>query len=112
MAKGFLEKNIAKHDKESLVMKREVIRVFLSIAEFFNWYIVSLDVKTAFLQSDKLNRDVFIRPSLASEQQNVLWRLKKPVYGLKDVKHWFSRILKVFSDYGLNNVKLNHLCSQ
>ena len=102
VARGFLEKNIAKHDKESPVVTREVIRIFLSIAEFFNWEIVILDVKTAFLQSDKLNRDVFIRPPLESEQQNVLWRLKKPVYGLKDAsKHWFSKVLQVFSDYGL-----------
>ena len=72
VARGFLEKNIAKHDKESPVVTREVIRIFLSIAEVFNWEIVSLDVKTAFLQSDKLNRDVFIRPPLESEQQNVL----------------------------------------
>ena len=36
VARGFLEKNIAKHDKESPVVTREVIRIFLSIAEFFN----------------------------------------------------------------------------
>ena len=99
MARGILEKNIAKRDKESPVVTREVILIFLSIAEFFNWKIVSLDVKTAFLQSDKLNRDVFIRPPLELEEQNVLWRFKKPVYGLKDAsKHWFAKVLQVFND--------------
>ena len=88
VAREMLEKNITKRDK--------VIRIFLSIAEFFNWKIV---VKTAFLQSDKLNRDVFIRPPLESEEQNVLWRLEKPVYGLKIAsKHWFSKVLQVFND--------------
>ena len=46
VAREMLEKNIAKRDKELPVVTREVIRIFLSIAEFFNWKIV---VKTAIL---------------------------------------------------------------
>ena len=43
------------------------------------------DIKTAFLQGNKLSRDVYLKPPVeANCESNFVWKLKKYVYGLSD----------------------------
>ena len=64
------------------------------------WTCYSLDVKTAYLQGDEIQREVYLK--LRSEGEwNGLWRLKKTVYGLKDAaKAWYGKVVKVVEELG------------
>ena len=46
--------------------------------------LASVDIKAAFLQSKMLERDVFVKPLEDVKKPSVIWRLKKPLYGLDD----------------------------
>ena len=45
---------------------------------------MTTDIKSTFLQSDHLERDVFIIPPLEAENPGKLWKLNKGLYGLSD----------------------------
>ena len=52
-----------------------------------------MDIKTAFLQGNKLSRDVYLKPVEANCETNYVWKLKKSVYGLSDISlKWYHRI--------------------
>ena len=61
VVKGFTE-SLDRIDKESLVVSREVIKVFLSVASISGWTLKSIDIKTAFLQGKPLEKEILIRP--------------------------------------------------
>ena len=46
----------------------------------------SADVTAAFLQAINLEREVHVKPVAEAGHQGLLWKLKKPMYGVKDVK--------------------------
>ena len=58
-----------------------------------NFKLASVDIRAAFLQSRTLDRDVFILPPLDIQKPGVIWRLKKPLYGLDDIsrKFWLEQ---------------------
>ena len=117
VVKGFTE-DLPRHEKESPVVTREVIKVFLSIAANSCWSPKSIDIKTAFLQGKPLQREIFVKPPIP--EPGVLWKLKKPVYGLQDApRQWYLRVkdelvksgLQVFSfEPALFVLKKNELC--
>ena len=69
------------------------------------WKEKSLDVTAAFLQSEGIEREVYlIPPKEASGGKNILWKLQKCVYGLNDAaRNWYFTVKTLL-------LKLN--CSQ
>ena len=66
----------------------------------------SSDVRSAFLQSDKIDRDVFIEPPACRRKSGVVWKLVKPVYGLDDAsRKWFISFKKTLIDLGMKQSK-------
>ena len=51
--------------------------------------LASVDIRVAFLQSNVLDRDVFVEPPSDVKKQGWIWRLKKPLYGLDDASRQF-----------------------
>lgn len=50
-----------------------------------NWIVKTTDIKSAFLQGNALQREVYIRPPKESDTPSgFLWKLKHGLYGLKD----------------------------
>ena len=49
----------------------------------------STDVKSAFLQSDTIEREIFLKPPDEASCPNKLWRLRKSLYGLNDAARQF-----------------------
>ena len=91
VVKGITE-SLDRIDKESPVVSREVIKVFLSVASISGWTTKSIDIKTAFLQGKPLEREIFI-PSPTGNVKGKLWKLLKPVYGLQDApKQWYLKV--------------------
>ena len=60
------------------------MKLFLAISANDNFKLKSLDVTSAFLQGEKLDRDVYVIPPLEARKPGILWKLQKSAYGLYD----------------------------
>ena len=67
------------------------IRTFLTIVAMNEWDAGSLDVKAAFLQSHDLKRVVYMYPPKDIRKPNTIWKIMKPVYGLKAM-NWYKTL--------------------
>ena len=75
VVRGFQEKVHIQSD--SPTGSKECMRIVLMIAATKNWVLNSLDVTSAFLQGQPINRVVYLKPPLEAGVSGVLWRLKK-----------------------------------
>ena len=58
-------------------------------------------MKTAFLQGERLDRNVYPRPSVEANSKGKLWKLNKCVYGLCDAsRHWYLKVHNVMIEHG------------
>ena len=71
-------------------IKLVTVRVLLVMAVTYNWSLLQLDVNNAFLHSDDLFEEVFMKLPLGykpqttyTHSQKLVCRLKKSIYGLK-----------------------------
>ena len=71
------------------------------------WKIRTLDVKQAFLQSDEIEREVYVLPPPeAALGEETLWKLRVAVYGLADAsREWYRTTKRMLKDCGLQEVK-------
>ena len=99
VARGF-EEEMAEWEKDAPTCNAETLKFCLAIMKFKKWMCYSLDVKTAYLQGEDIQRDVYLKPPSEGEW-NGLWKLKKTVYGLKDAaKAWYGKVVKVVEELG------------
>ena len=74
----------------------------MAVAANSNFKLASVDIREASLQSRTLDRDVFMLPPPDIRKPRIIWRLKKPLYGLDDASRkfwlWVKEVLK---DIGL-----------
>ena len=90
--KGFQEDY---HQSDSPTVSRDSLKVFCSVAANQQWDIEGSDVSAAFLQSEKLDRNVFIKPPPQRKKSGYIWKLLKPAYGLTDAsRKWFQSVVK------------------
>ena len=91
VARGF-EENTSNLQKDSPTCSREAVRILISIASSKQWICHTVDVKSAYLQGDKIQRNIHLRPP--KEYNNgKIWKLKKTVYGLCDAaRAWYMKI--------------------
>ena len=59
-----------------------------------DWELQGIDIKTAFLQGEDIDREVFvIQPSESKTPEGYLWKLNRCIYGLSDASlKWYSRV--------------------
>lgn len=99
--RGF-EEDKSKIRSDSPTATKESIRFTLSVAAAKGWDVLSLDVSTAFLQSFKMSRKVYIRPP-PEANTNKIWLLNKPIYGLTDSSRlWYLTIRQKLLNLGLH----------
>ena len=99
VARGF-EEEMAEWEKDAPTCNAELLKLCLTIINLKRWNCYTLDVKTAYLQGDKIQREVYLRPPDEGEWGG-LWKLKKTVYGLKDAaKAWYCKVVNVVKDLG------------
>ena len=97
VARGF-EEEMAEWEKDAPTCNAETLKFCLAIMKFKKWNCYTLDVKTAYLQGDDIQRDVYLKPP-GEGDWNGLWKLKKTVYGLKDAaKAWYVKVVKVVEE--------------
>ena len=91
VARGF-EENTSGLQKDSPTCSREAIRILIAIASSKQWVCHTVDVKSAYLQGDKIQRDIYLRPPKEFDNGQI-WKLNKTVYGLCDAaRAWYLKI--------------------
>ena len=99
VARGF-EEDMAEWEKDAPTCNAETLKFCLTVIKCKGWTSYTLDVKTAYLQGDEIQRDVYLRPPNEGNW-NGLWKLKKTVYGLKDAaKAWYCKVTSVIRELG------------
>ena len=104
MARGFQE--LDKPQSDSPTALRESFKLFMAVAANQDFSLASVDIRAAFLQAKVLDRDVYVKPPKDVAKTGILWKLKKPLYGLDDAsrKFWL-RIREVFLDAGMKTLE-------
>ena len=88
--KGYEEEDCLRTDAPCGM--RESVRLLLAITATMKWELRSIDFKTAFLQGDFIEREVFMLPPKEANSENV-WKIRKAVYGLNDgPRQWYVRL--------------------
>ena len=82
------------------------LRIIIAIAAAKEWKINSLDIQSAYLQGQNVERDVFLKPPMEAKTKSI-WRLKKCVYGLNEAaRMWYLRVSNELILLGMQ-VKMN-----
>lgn len=91
VARGF-EENTENLKKNSPTCDKESVRLLLALASINSWDCHTVDIQSAYLQGNKIEREVFLKPP--SEFSNgKLWKLNKTIYGLCDAaRAWYNRV--------------------
>ena len=93
--------------KDSPTVRTGNVKMLLMVASMKRWQIKTSDVESAFLQSLPLQREVFVMPPKERRVPGVLWKLKRPCYGLVDASRGFHlSFAQKLEEYGC---KRNHL---
>ena len=98
VAKGFQEKDVT--EKEAPTCAAESFRLCLAVMLIKGWKAKTIDVKTAYLQGERINREVYVKPPVEAATKRI-WRLQKTVYGLKDAaRAWYDKVNLVMKQLG------------
>lgn len=99
VARGFEEVNIHELQKDSPTCASESLRLLLTVICQNQWQVHSIDIKSAFLQSMKLSRDIYIStPQPEAGSDSILW---KRVYGLADASlYWYNKVKEIMLSTG------------
>merc|ERR1712240_808526 len=79
--------------------------LLMALSANFNFKIVSMDIRAAFLQAKTLDREVFVRPPDDIEKEGVIWKLLKPLYGLDDTSRiFYLKVKETLQKLGLKTL--------
>ena len=93
---------------ESPTSEKRTIRLGFNLAVQNNWCIETVDIKSAFLQSNDIERSVFVKPPKEARVPGKIWQLIKPVYGLDDgPRCWYQSLAKYLESIGGIQCKLD-----
>ncbi|KAL3846133.1 hypothetical protein ACJIZ3_003536 [Penstemon smallii] len=110
VVKGFAQKEgIDFNEIFSPVVRLTTVRVVLAMCATFDLYLEQLNVKTAFLHGDLEEEIYMLQPEgfEEKEKENLVWRLNKSLYGLKEAPRcWYKRF-----DSFIMSLRYNRLSS-
>merc|ERR1712002_599474 len=70
-----------------------------------NFRVVSMDIRAAFLQAKKLNREVFVRLPDDIKKEGKIWKLLKPLYGLDESsRKFYLKVKETLQELGLKTL--------
>ena len=108
VARGFEDQATDKGKVDSPTCSKESLSLLLSIVSMKKWQCQAIDIKTAFLQGKTLEREVYLKPPKEFLSENIVWKLKKAVYGLNEASRaWYDRVKSEFEKIGLTNCKFD-----
>ena len=102
VAKGFQERDQPQSDSPTAA--KESFKLLVALAANQNFKVVSMDIRAAFLQAKKLDREVFVRPPDDIKKEGKIWKLLKPLYGLDDVsRKLYLKVKEMLQKLGLKH---------
>ena len=106
VVRGFEEENEVQVD--SPTASKSTVRLSLAIAANEGWNIESIDVRSAFLQSNKIEREVYVEPPKEFKKEGLIWRLRKPAYGLNDAaRAWYMALREELLNLGCKQSEID-----
>ncbi|CAC5372113.1 unnamed protein product [Mytilus coruscus] len=107
VAQGFEEQSFI--PKDSHTIGKGSFRLFLTFAASKKWTIKTTDIKSEFLQENKLECDVHIKPPVESDTpKGFIWKLKHGLYGLKDgARQFYINVKDELLNLGCRHSKLD-----
>ena len=88
--------------------EKRSLRVLFNVAVSESFVLNTLDIKSAFLKSGRIDRVIFMKPPKFARKTKTLWLLKKPVYGLKDAsRFWYKSLIEVLLTLDCKQSKLD-----
>ena len=108
VCRGFqeLDDEGLKVQSDSPTAQKEAMKTFATIAAHMEIeQLRSCDIQAAFLQADDLKRDIYMVPPKDVAEPGILWKLRKPLYGLSDAgrKFWL-KVRKMLLSNGYDRV--------
>lgn len=111
VGKGFMENEKISESgilTNSPTAEKRSQRVMFNVAVHADWWINTLDIKSAFLRSKEIGRVLYLKPPKEVRKQGKIWLLKKPIYGLKDASRmWYLTLSEEMSNLGCTQSKLD-----
>ena len=102
VARGFEENMLQEQRRDSPTCTKDSLRTVMSVVASYNWECNAIDIKSAFLQGDPIEREVFVRPPKEFLQRGTVWKLKKNIYGLNDASRaWYFTMKKFLISVGM-----------
>ena len=100
VARGFQERYPVPSDSPTAA--KTAFRTLLALASSNAWRVVTTDIKSALLQGQAIDREVYIKPPKeASSGPDVIWKLKKCLYGLNDgARMFYLSVRKKITELG------------
>merc|ERR1711984_62091 len=82
------------------------MKLFFSVSANEGFSLRSIDIRAAFLQAKELEREIYLLPPKDVKKEGLIWKLKKPLYGLNDAsrKFWL-KVKSVFGKIGLRRLE-------
>ena len=110
VVRGDLEHGSLRTD--SPTAPREILRLTLAISTIYDFKFSTCDISSAFLQSSKPDRDIFLRPPVEWKgPRGVVWKAEKGIYGLKDAARcWFIRFRTFLGTLEVENLGDSESC--
>ena len=103
VVRGFEELEYPQSD--SPTASNNLLKLFFALAANELMKIKSMDVTSAFLQGEPLKRKVYMEPPVERQQEGIIWKLNKSVYGLYDAsRKWFQAVKPELLDLGMKTV--------
>jgi Reverse transcriptase (RNA-dependent DNA polymerase) len=109
VAKGFTQvEGIDYTETFAPVAKFTSIRILLALAAHLDLDLHQMDVKTAYLNGD-LDEEIFMHLPPGFRKPNIVWKLKKSLYGLKQAgREWYKKIRTEFEKIGFTRCHSDH----
>ena len=112
IAKGYAQTyGVDYSDTFSPIAKLTYVRLFISLATYFDWDLHQFDIKHAFLHGD-LQEEVYMKqPSrfVAQGEIGKVCHLQKSLYGLKQSpRTWFGKFNQAIEEFGMQKSKSDH----
>ena len=100
VARGF-EERLADKRVESPTCSRQGLRLTFMVASTMNWEIQAMDISSAFLQGNVIQRTVYVKPPKELQENGEIWKLKRCLYGLSDApREWYDRVCSEMKKLG------------
>ena len=110
VAKGYAQvEGIDYFETFAPVAKISSIRTLLALANIKEWIVHQMDVVSAFLNGDLLEEVYMVQPKGFIKGKNLVCRLHKSLYGLKQASRaWYQKIDSFLLNKGLKRVESDH----